>query len=112
MFVELLHPTARAAMFEAHRNMTVQALVAIFDWKADGATGAVSELWKRYAEASTATRERLVHEDPVNLAAEIAKTSPDDLLKEPFAGRVSRYNAEIRPAFEKARAGIAPNPGP
>jgi hypothetical protein len=73
MFVELQDPATRDATYETHRRMTVLALRIIFEQPAEKAEMAVQGLWKRYAEAAVSTRDRLVHEDPLNLAAELAE---------------------------------------
>jgi hypothetical protein len=130
MFVELQDPNDRRVMYEMHRQMSVRALCIIFEWSPTDAENAVRQLWARYDDMLQSTRDRLVHEDPVNLAAEIAgmpwprdldQTDPsktiadlaklraEDLdrplpwieLKEPYASRIKQYNNEVRQEFEK-----------
>jgi hypothetical protein len=121
MFVELQHTSSREALYRTHAEMTMRALVLIFQFPETRAKEAVGELWRRYNDASEATRDRLIHEDPVNLAAEIAEKpwrtlvvdegiltedNPGkdwvELLQEPFATGLRRYNAEVRAEFEPA----------
>lgn len=134
MFVELQDPSMRDATYETHQRMTVAALQIIFERPRPEAETAVRRLWHRYAEASVSTRDRLVHEDPINLAAELAgmpwptdprTTDPErtiadlgklaaedehperprapwiELIREPFASRIKKYNAEVRADCER-----------
>ena len=129
MFVELQHPSARNALYRAHAEMTARALILIFQFAETAATEAVNRLWNRYKDASDAARDRLIHEDPVNLAAELAdkewrsllvdesvlateRREKDwaDLLREPFATGLKRYNAEVRPAFEPVLENVSTPP--
>ena len=98
MFVELQHPNSRDAMYANHTRMTVDALVMNFEFDRASAEAAVSSIWAQFAEAPGSTRDRLVHEDPVNLATEIAKKHWTDLEKAAFADRLKAYNASVRPA--------------
>jgi hypothetical protein len=131
MFIELQDRSSREATYKMHQSMTVRALCVVFDRSEGDATEAVRALWARYAEAPVSTRDRLVHEDPLNLAAEIAEmpwprdldsTDPEktiadlqklkdedpehplpwiELVKEPFATRIQKYNIQVRDEFER-----------
>src|SRR3954452_11647767 len=72
MFVELQDPSMRESAYQTHQQMTVAALQIIFGRSKPEAESAVQALWHRYAEATVSMRDRLIHEDPINLAAELA----------------------------------------
>ena len=98
MFVEQPDNAYVERMRKRHADMTARALVMIFQYGERDATGAVAKLMDQVKGPS---RDRLVHEGPVNLAARIAHTPTTDLLKQPYAERIKRYNIEVRPFFEK-----------
>jgi hypothetical protein len=104
MFVELQHPSAHEAMVRDHAWMTVEALVRVFCWSRPKAQGAVAALWKRYDAVPAATRDRLVHEDPVNLAAELAEVAQTALAEGPYQERLQQYNLEVRKIAENIRS--------
>ena len=105
MFVELQHPSALEALYRDHVWMTVEALVGIFGWPRPKAESASAALWQRYDGAPADTRDRLVHEDPVNLAAELAERRSGVLTEEPYRDRLQRFNAEVRRVAEGIRSG-------
>lgn len=101
MFFELQDRSAREATYRLHAEMIEAALTEIFDFNEKTAKASVKSLLECYADAPIRERDFFVHEDPVNLAAEIAK-QPDEVFdEEPFASRLDRYNERIRPVFEK-----------
>ena len=75
MFVELQDPQAREAMYRDHESMIKGALVIVFEFEQEAARAAVDDLIKRLADAPVGTRDALVHDDPVKIAAEIAGKS-------------------------------------
>ena len=105
MFVELQHPSTLEALYRDHVWMTVGALVRIFGWRRSKAESTVAALWQRYDGAPADTRDRLVHEDPVNLAAELAGRRSAVLTEEPYRDRLQRYDAEVRKVAEGIRSG-------
>jgi hypothetical protein len=91
-------------MHELHARMTARALTVIFQFTNEAADHQVGIfLHTRFGDLPVSTRDQILHEDPVNLAAEIAGR-PTALTEEPFAERVKYYGAEVRPSFEKEAA--------
>jgi len=101
MFVELQDKATRRRMREIHAQMTVVALNMIFEYDERDGKSIVADLHARSAKISRRQLDQLLHDDPVSLAARIAKVSPTELEREPFPARIAYYNAQIRPAFEK-----------
>jgi hypothetical protein len=99
MFFELQDKAARKATHKLHAQMIEAALVEIFDFDKASAKASVAVLLQRYDDAPVRERDYFVHEDPVNLAAEIAEKPDAAFDIEPFASRLKSYNENIRPAF-------------
>jgi hypothetical protein len=95
MFFELQDTDARKAAHELHARMIRAALVEIFQFPDARAERSVADLLRKYDAAPQRERDFLLHEDPVNLAMEIAgkseKSQPD------FSDRLKRYNEQTRP---------------
>lgn len=111
MFVEAMSPDQRAAAQRMHQEMTRCALTEIFGMDQARARESVLDLWNGIDEATTArqaelARDRLIHVDPVDMAAGLAGGQPEDLLPGgQFRDRLERFNTEHRPRLvERARA--------
>ena len=101
MYFELLDEGARKATYRLHAEMIEAALVGIFAFDERKAKTSVAALLECYADAPMRERDFFVHEDPVNLAAEIAE-KPDDVFDvKPFAERLKYYNEQVRPDFDR-----------
>src|SRR6266849_1223957 len=104
MFVELMPRRSRERMHELHARMPARALTVIFQFANEAADHQVVICHHTFFfQAEDGIRDQILHEDPVNLAAEIAGR-PTALTEEPFAERVKYYDAEVRPSFEKEAA--------
>lgn len=110
-------------MYVRHAEMIAAALVMIFDFNSERAHEEVGKVFRRYAnrEVSQGTRDRFVHEDPVNVAAEIANVPWSDIedhqraesdanpdgapsFREPYLSKIRRYNEEVRKPYERDAA--------
>jgi len=117
MFFELQDRGARDEIYRLHAQMIEAALVRIFEFDEGRAKTSVASLLRRYADAPEGERDFFVHEDPVNLAAEIAQ-QPNvarDAVRgvEPFASRLKSYNENVRsPTARQARAHYETNVRP
>jgi len=88
---------------EIHRlydEMVEQALIVVFQRDQSTAKQEVTELRARFAGASQGTLNMLLHENPVNLAADIVGATNEALMSEPLISRIKSFNATERPVFE------------
>jgi|SRR6185312_3466156 hypothetical protein len=86
---------------QRHRAMTVRALIDIFEYDPSAAQEAVYGMWERFQEEYM--RDRLTHEDAVNLAAEIAKIPTTEVYRDKrWADRLPKYREAIRDLLDAA----------
>jgi hypothetical protein len=85
-----------ARMRARHHEMTVAALVKIFEWREEDADKAV---YLATSDLPEAEREVADHEDPASLAAIIDGKNPRILLEEPYLSRAQAYDTEVRPKY-------------
>lgn len=97
MFFELQDEDARKAAHELHARMIKVALIEIFQFPDRRAEDRVHDFLQKYSDAPERERDFLIHEDPVNLAAQIAGKS--DIDPQDFARRLKHYNEQVRPRF-------------
>ena len=106
MFVELLSESERERLYREHASMTVLALIVLFKWDAQRARVQVEGVWERFhrADVSASTRNSLLHEDPVNLALDLAQEKWGTLL-ESRSEQLAHFNQSVRPEFERQLSG-------
>lgn len=106
MFVELLSASERERLYREHASMTVRALIVLFDWDAQRARLAVEGVWESFhrPDVSASTRNSLLHEDPVNLALDLAQETWGTLL-ESRSEQLAYFNQSVRPEFERQLSG-------
>jgi hypothetical protein len=97
MFFELQDEDARKAAHQLHARMIKAALIEIFQFPDGRAQKRVDDLLRHYDDAPARERDFFIHEDPVNLATQIAgksKIEPQELDR-----RLKYYNEQVRPKF-------------
>ena len=101
MFVEVLDDESKQRLYAAHAAMTVRALEKVFGRSEKEAASLVADLHERCKKIGSTQLDWLMHDDPINLAAQILKIPLIELGKEEYAHLVSEYNTEVRPEYEK-----------
>jgi DUF2934 family protein len=99
IFAERSNLDFDSRMYQRHAAMTVRSLVLVFKLSESDAQQAVRETLDRFPEQFL--RDRLLHEDALNLAAVIANVHPTNLTKKPYVNRLAKYYAEAQ-KFGKA----------
>jgi hypothetical protein len=100
MQIEDLTLESRRRIHEAHRAMTKDALVFIFEKTEEVAARAVRRFWAQYFRVSRRERDLVLHNDPVSLACEIAEVRWDEVPQD----RLKTFNEMRRSTLEKLPA--------
>ena len=92
MKIEDVPGDTRRQFDEEHRDLTIAALVQVFEVHPHKATADVYKLWERFAHAPRGERDLLLHNDPLALACEIAEYNWNDIDQ----SRLAKFNETRR----------------
>lgn len=106
MHLENLTDEVHDELCKSHRNLTRAALVDVFGKTEDEARRIVENHWRRYKNVARSERNLLLHNHPINLAADIIGANSEDLSSGSATKYLRRYEADLH-ALEN-RMGVQP----